>query len=114
MFKRTVRLYLEDLITSLLKIEDYTQGFSFESFDKDFKTIDAVVRNLEIIGEAARNIPEEFVESHTNIPCQEMIGMRNKVIHEYFGVDTEILWKTIKDDLPGLKKQITVLLKTLQ
>ena len=69
-------------------------------------TIDAVVRNLEIIGEAANNIPEETTDKYPEIPWREMISMRNKVLHEYFGVDEEILWQTITNDLPPLKKQL--------
>lgn len=74
--------------------------------------IDVVVRNLEIIGEAARNIPEEYKEKHSNLPWLDMIGMRNKVIHEYFGVDMDTLWKTIHEDLPKLKEQIQNLPET--
>jgi len=72
-----------------------------------------VVRNLTIIGEAARNIPEEVKLKNPDIAWSEAIGMRNKVAHEYFGVDEDILWKTIKEDLPTLKKQITELLENL-
>lgn len=106
MSKRLPKLYLEDISNSISNIEDYTKGLSFETFSKDKKTIDAVVRNLEIIGEAARNIGESFTESHSELPWSEMISMRNKVIHEYIAVDVEILWKTIKEDLPNLKDQI--------
>ena len=109
MSKRLSRLYLEDILTSITRIEDYTEDLSFKSFDNDQKTIDAVVRNLEIIGEAAKNIPEDFIEEHNNLPWQEMVSMRNKVIHEYFGVDVEILWQTIHEDLPKLKGQIKTL-----
>ena len=76
---------------------------------KDEKTIDSVIRNLEIIGEAARSIPDDFKVQHPDIPWDEMIGMRNKVIHEYFGVDHEIVWKTVTDDLPTLKKMLEYL-----
>ena len=106
MSKRLPKLYLEDILDSIANIEDYTEGLSFESFSGDKKTIDAVVRNLEIIGEAARNIGENFAESHSGLPWSEMISMRNKVIHKYIAVDVEILWKTIKEDLPKLKDQI--------
>lgn len=106
MSKRLSKLYLEDISNSISNIEDYTKGLSFENFSNDKKTVDAVVRNLEIIGEAARNIGESFTESHNELPWSEMISMRNKVIHEYIAVDVEILWKTIKEDLPKLKNQI--------
>lgn len=106
MSKRSATLYLEDILTSIENIEEYTEDLVFEDFRNDKKTIDAVVRNLEIIGEAARNIPEELKSQHSKVPWEKMASMRNKVIHEYFGVDVEILWQTIKEDLPELKEQI--------
>ena len=75
---------------------------SYGKFSKDDKTIDAVVRNLEIIGEATRQLPENFKDKHINMPWGRIISMRNKVIHEYSGVDVEILWQTIHEDLPAL------------
>lgn len=106
MSKRLPELYLQDIIQSISKIEKYTKDLSFEDFTKDWKTIDAVVRNLEIIGEAAKNIPKEVIEKHNQIPWHLMVSMRNKVLHEYFGVDVDILWQTIREDLQKLKKQI--------
>ena len=84
---------------------------SFEEFSKDTLVIDAVVRNLTIIGEAARNIPEEIKSKNPDIAWTEAINMKNKITHEYFGVDEDILWKTIKEDLPLFKKQISEILK---
>jgi uncharacterized protein with HEPN domain len=110
MSKREPKLYLEDVKNSIEKIEEYISGINFEKFSKDTKTIDAVVRNLEIIGEAANGIPDEIVSGNPEIPWKEAIGMRNKVVHEYFGVDEEILWKTITEDLPKFKEQISKLL----
>lgn len=91
MSEKSPRVYLDDILTSIFRIEEYTQKLSFGNFKEDQKTIDAVVRNLEIIGEAAKNMPESFVEKHNDLPWQEMVSMRNKVIHEYFGVDLHIL-----------------------
>lgn len=82
MSKRTLKLYLEDILTSVERIKDYTKNLSKEDFSKDQKTIDAVVRNIEILGEATRNIPEDFKEKHSELPWSKMISMRNKVIHE--------------------------------
>lgn len=82
-------------------------------FFNDTKTIDAVVRNLSVIGEAVNNIPDEIKIKYQDIPWDEIIGMRNKVIHEYFGVDADILWETIKTDLPIFKKQILKLSKEI-
>lgn len=113
MSKREPLLYLQDILTSLSRIEDYTKSLSFEDLKSDWKTIDAVVRNLEILGEAARNMPEEVVEEYSDVPWSSMISMRNKVIHEYFGIDLDILWKTINEDLPILKSQIEEIAKNL-
>ena len=104
--KRNIKLYLADIKSAIRKIENYTRGLSFAAFAKDEKTIDAVITNLSVIGEAAKHIPKEILAKHPDIPWREIIGMRNKVIHEYFGVDEEILWKTIKEDMPELKKRI--------
>jgi uncharacterized protein with HEPN domain len=113
MSEKSPRVYLEDILTSISRVEEYTKNLSFENFNKDQKTIDAVIRNLEVIGEAARNIPEEFSEKYSDLPWREMVVMRNKVIHEYFGIDINILWQTIKEDLPSLEIQVQNLLKTL-
>lgn len=113
MSKREPVLYLQDILTSLSRIEEYTKNLSSEDLNNDWKTVDAVVRNLEIIGEAARNMPEEIIEKYPDIPWSNMVSMRNKVIHEYFGVDQEILWKTIQSDLPPLKQQIGKIIKSL-
>lgn len=110
MSKRDIGLYLQDIISSIQKIQKYSRGLSFDEFIKDGKTADAVIRNLEIIGEAACHIPESFQEDCGGIPWRQMKSMRHKVVHEYFGVDLEILWKTIKEDLPELKKKIKKIL----
>lgn len=111
MSKRTPKLYLEDIKDSIRKIENYTRNLSFDKFKKDTLTIDAVVRNLTIIGEAAKNIPKEIKSKYPEVVWSEAIGMRNKVTHEYFGIDEDILWKTIKEDLPVFKKQIAKILR---
>lgn len=113
MSKRAATLYLQDILTSIKKIEEYSQDLSFKEFSKDEKTIDSVVRNLEIVGEAARNIPKEISQKNPDVPWEKMVSMRNKVLHEYFGVDEDILWKTITEDLPKLKKQLQSLAKAL-
>ena len=113
MSKREPLLYLQDILTSLSRIEDYTKSLSFEGLKDDWKTIDAVVRNLEILGEAARNIPEEIIDKYPDVPWGYMVSMRNKVLHEYFGVDLDILWKTVKEDLPLLKQQVEEIVESL-
>jgi uncharacterized protein with HEPN domain len=106
MSKRDAALYLEDISESIKRIENYVTGLTFEEFARDKKTIDAVVRNLSVIGEAVKSIPEEIKSKHSDIPWNEIIGMRNKVMHEYFSVAEDILWETIRKNLPSLKEKI--------
>ena len=106
MSKREAELYLHDIFQSIAHIEQYTEGLSFEDFSNDAKTIDAVVRNFEVLGEAAARLSEDFKEQYSFVPWSAMVGMRNKVIHEYFGIDPEIIWKTIQEDIPALKAEL--------
>jgi len=106
MRKRESKLYLEDIIQSIDSILNYTKGLTGKKFAENNMVIDAVVRNLEIIGEASKNVPAEIKSSHTDIPWKEMAGMRDKVIHEYFGVDIDIVWATITNRLCKLKPLI--------
>ena len=99
---RNWRLRVEDIVTAAESIEDYIREMSFEIFCQDKKTVDAVVRNLEVIGEAARHVPDEVRKRFPEIAWADMSDMRNVLIHEYFGVDLTILWKTIRADLPPL------------
>lgn len=104
--KRSPKLYLDDIKLALKNIQQYTRRFDYLDFIHDQKTIDAVVRNFEIIGEAAGRLPKNFTNKYSNIPWGKMVGMRNKAIHEYFGMDLGIVWKTIEDDIPKLSKQL--------
>lgn len=103
MRKRDYRDYLKDIIDSINDIESFTVNMAFEDFAKDRKTINAVIRSIEVIGEAAKKIPKSTRDRYPSIPWKKMAGMRDKMIHEYFGVDIKILWKTIKEDIPPLK-----------
>lgn len=105
---------MEDIKDSIRKIEKYTRGVNFEKFSKNEQIIDAVIRNLSVIGEAVKNIPEGIKAKNSNVAWNEIKSMRNKVIHEYFGIDEEILWKTIQDDLPVFKKQIVKILSDIK
>ena len=109
--KRTYRLYLRDIFEAIERIESYVEGKTFEQFIKNTLVIDAVVRNFEIIGEATKHIPAEVKAEHPLIRWKDMAGMRDKLAHEYFGVDTEILWRTSTNRLPALKPLIQELLK---
>jgi len=106
----TYRMYLDDILLSINRISEYTEGYSFSDFKKDYKTVDAVIRNFEIIGEAAKNISIEIKDQYTNVPWNEMYLLRNKVSHEYFGVDYEIIWDIAINYLPENKKQIETIL----
>lgn len=110
---RNLKLYVSDILQSIDKIQKYIKGYTFDKFVKDEKTIDAIIRNFSIIGEAGTHIPEEIQEKYPKLPWHEIIGMRNKVIHEYFGLNEDILWKTIKDDLPRLKKDLLKISKKI-
>ncbi|OGF20818.1 hypothetical protein A2316_01790 [Candidatus Falkowbacteria bacterium RIFOXYB2_FULL_38_15] len=111
MFKEREALYLKDILGSIQSIKSYTYGFTFEQFLRDPKTQDAVLRNLEVVGEAARHITKETKKNYSEIPWRQIVDMRNKVIHEYFGVDLKILWKTVQEDIPYLEKEIKKILE---
>ncbi len=106
MSKREWKLFLEDILESMSLIEEYVKGMSFDDFKEDRKTIDAVVRNFEIIGEAARNIPENVRNNYKDIDWIGIIGLRNRISHEYFGIDFSIIWNIIEFELSVLKKGI--------
>lgn len=103
MSKRTPQLLLEDILLSMEKITSYIGSMDKNTFANDARTVDAVVRNLEIISEAASRIPEEFKVVHPEIPWRRVVGLRNRIVHEYFGVDLEIVWSVVSNDLPSLQ-----------
>lgn len=104
------KLFLEHIMDSIRAIESFTYGIKEDDFYQNREKFDAVVRNLEIIGEASRHIDEEFRSKYSIIPWREITGMRDNLIHEYFGVDKVEVWHTIKNDIPELKKNIKYLL----
>ena len=109
---RNYRTFLEDIVTSISKIERFTKDLDYKAFQSNELVIDAVLRNLELIGEAARRLPDEIKEKNKDIPWKRLIGLRNIVIHEYFGVDLEIIWKIAKENLPYTKSRILKLLNS--
>ena len=90
--KRDADLLVEDMRAAINRVEPYTKGLNRETFLQDEKTIDAVVRNLEVLGEAARQMPEQFVNQHPGVPWRLIAGLRNRIVHDYFGLDLEIIW----------------------
>lgn len=99
-------VYLQHILESIDKINRYLKDTSYDSFMFNDMQVDAVVRELEVIGEAANNVSEQFKAKHLNLPWREMVGMRNRLIHEYFGVNTKIVWETCQSDLKELKNLI--------
>jgi len=112
--KRDYKLYIKDILNSILKTEEFIGDMSYRDFIEDDKTSSAVVRKLEIIGEASKNIPKEIRMKYKEVPWSDMAKMRDKITHFYFGVDYEIVWKVIKERLPTLKQQIQKLLKEVE
>ena len=106
MSNRDRLLLLEDMHESTLKIRRYTANLDYDSFLNDDKTIDAVVRNFEIIGEAANRIDPDFRKMNSEIEWNRIRGFRNRIVHDYFGIDYEIVWTIIEDDLENLIEQI--------
>lgn len=91
--ERDFILYLEDILLSMDRIQEYISGLDFQHFKWDYKTVDAVIRNFEVIGEAAKNVPNSIKNEYSHIPWEEMYRLRNRISHEYFGIDYEIIWE---------------------
>lgn len=99
--------FLNDIKTEIANLENFTMGMTFESFQKDLKTTYAVVRSIEVIGEAVKNIPRDIKDKNPEIPWKDIAGTRDVLIHGYFVVDQKIIWEVIEKDLPKLKEHIT-------
>ena len=104
--KREYKVFIEDIVNAMDKIEKYTSGIKYEEFENNSMIIDAVIRNFEIIGEAANNIPEEIKSKNPKVEWKECVGFRNFLIHGYFTVSLETVWDTIQKNLPQLKEHI--------
>jgi len=109
MSRRSIELLIEDLWEAVEKVERYTVGFDHDNFIKDDKTIDSVVRNFEIIGEAAGKLPPEFRDNHPDVQWKKIIGLRHRIVHDYFDIDVEIIWQIIKSYIPGLKQNLRLI-----
>jgi uncharacterized protein with HEPN domain len=107
---RDFRLYLDDILECCSKIRKFTEGLSFEEFESDVKTQDAVIRNFEVIGEAARRLPDEIKSQYAGIEWAKIIGFRNILIHEYFGVKLETVWTAVQEKIPILEEETKAVL----
>jgi uncharacterized protein with HEPN domain len=97
---RDYNLYLEDMLTSMLRIEEYIGDMEFRKFKMNYMVVDAIIRNFEIIGEASKNVPAGIKNKYPEIPWKKMYGLRNLIAHEYFGIDYEMIWEISKNNLP--------------
>jgi uncharacterized protein with HEPN domain len=104
--KRDIKLFIEDIKENILDIESFSKGLTLEKFEKDKLRQNAIMRSLEIIGEASKNIPLDFRKKYPKIPWKDISGFRDKISHGYFGVNLERVWNMIEIDLPELKKEI--------
>lgn len=107
---RAWRVRIEDILEAIDRVEQYVTGMDYDAFVADSRTVQAVEQNIEIIGEATANLPNELVDKWPDAPWYQMRGMRNVIANEYFGVDTSIVWKTATDDLPLLRPMLRKML----
>jgi uncharacterized protein with HEPN domain len=111
---RNVSLYIKDILQNMQDAEEFVRGFSYEQFTGDKRTFNAVVRSLEVIGEAAKNIPDEICREYPSVPWKEMAGMRDKVIHFYFGVNKEAVWIAVKERVPAVRPMVEKIMQKLE
>lgn len=107
---KTNEVYLRHILDAIEQIYEYVDGVDRAAFDADRMLQDAVVRQLEIIGEASRQLTDAFRERHDGVPWRAIIGMRNRIVHDYLNIDLDIVWEVVQRDLPDLKRQVRMML----
>jgi uncharacterized protein with HEPN domain len=112
--QRAHDLYLKDILDAIRKIENYTENLTYEEFLKDELRQDGIVKNLEVIGEAVKNIPDDLREKKPHIEWKKIAGLRDILTHEYFGINLEIVWDVIWNKIPGLKTNVIDLLSEMK
>jgi uncharacterized protein with HEPN domain len=112
--KKDVNIFILHILDNIKAVEKFTKGMDFESFKKDEKTVYATIRAMEIIGEAVKNIPREFKYKYKEIEWKRIAGTRDKLVHEYFGVNLELAFEIVKEDIPNLKEKILKIIKDLK
>ena len=111
---RTISIYIKDILQNMDDAVEFIQGMSYEQFVADKRTLNAVLRSIEVVGEATKNIPDEVRTRYPQVPWKEMAGMRDKVIHSYFGVDRETVWLVVRDSIPAIKPLMQQVLEDLE
>lgn len=114
MIEKDDSIYLQHILDAILRIEEYTREINYENFTQNTLIQDGVIRQIEIIGEATKNLSDAFRSKYSYIPWKDIAGMRDKLIHEYFGVDIDAVWDTVKKDVPSLKLEIEKVIKEIE
>lgn len=111
---RDPKLYLKDILEAMEAIERFVDGIGFETFEGDDMRVSAVIQKFEIIGEASKSVPESIKQKYTTVPWRDMAGMRDRLIHFYFGIKYDLVWNTIKQDIPEVKPLIREILEDIE